>query len=433
LNYSCIAKDIKPIKSIIPKLSAGNELKNQLKKEKKLSEIISNLNNNTNSENAFIEDNASNSLILNENKNNLDSNKNEKIDESLTLNLNELFNSNFDENEGEMKTEFTKPPEDNSSTKEEIAQLMKEIKKLREEVYEFKGDNTEMKKSDNFIDSTQQPEKRKNNANIKNKLNYLDNKVNPFTNNSFNENGINQSFTQDLNNNNNNNCDESIISNDNNNASLSNTGLVPVINNPNVNNPFNMNNMITPYGNYGFPYNNPFMPFYGGLNQFNSPFLPLPDPKTYNQPKNIVVKGGKGKKKNKKIDDILNSAFNSMIPTGYRTGVNLIFINSRFGNLNPGQTIQEENNDLSDSDEDTAPKKRKIKGTPNKKKRKNSRNKHQKFYGRPKPYTEKRNIKYPKNNNRKYLKDTDKSDDENSVIEENDNESNSDDESKSFS
>ena len=34
LNYSCIAKDIKPIKSIIPKLNSGNELKLQLKKEK---------------------------------------------------------------------------------------------------------------------------------------------------------------------------------------------------------------------------------------------------------------------------------------------------------------------------------------------------------------------------------------------------------------
>ena len=35
LNYSCIAKDIKPMKSVIPKLTSGNELKHQIKKEKK--------------------------------------------------------------------------------------------------------------------------------------------------------------------------------------------------------------------------------------------------------------------------------------------------------------------------------------------------------------------------------------------------------------
>ena len=447
LNYSCIAKDIKPIKSIIPKLSAGNELKLQLKKEKKLNEIITNNintdnNNNNNSEKILIEDKTTNNLISNnenENKNNFDLNKNEKLADSLTLNLNELFNSNSDVNEGDIKTEFTRPPEDNSSTKYEIAQLMQEIKKLREEVSEFKGDNnTELKKSEKLCE--QHPQKSKNIALDRNKSNCLDNNINPFSNNSLNENSIKQSFAaNDLSNNNNTfNCDESIVIQDNN-CNISNTGLVPVMNNPNVNNPFNMNNlnnmnnMLAPYGNYGYPYNNPFIPFYGGLNPYNSPFLPLPDPKTYNQPKNVFVGGGKGKKKNKKINDILNSAFNSMIPTGFRTGVNLIFINSKFGNLNPGPAIQEDNYDLSDSDDDDSnPRKRKVKGTPKKKKRKSSRNKQQKYNGKPKN-SQKRNVRYPKINNRKYNRDIDKSDEENYVIEENDNESNFDDESSKSS
>ena len=121
----------------------------------------------------------------------------------------------------------------------------------------------------------------------------------------------------------------------------------------------NMNNMLAPYGNYGYPYNNPFIPYYGS-NIYNSPFLALPDPKTYNQPKNQIVVSGKGKKynKNKKINEILNSTFNNMIP-GLQSGVNLIFINSKFGNLIPGQSIQEENSDSSSSDdEDFLPKKK---------------------------------------------------------------------------
>ena len=69
MNYSCIAKDIKPIKSIIPKLSAGNELKLQLKKEKKFNENNGNINaDNTNSEKTFVEDKTSNNFISNENR-----------------------------------------------------------------------------------------------------------------------------------------------------------------------------------------------------------------------------------------------------------------------------------------------------------------------------------------------------------------------------
>ena len=364
LNYSCIAKDIKPIKSIIPKSNIANELKLQLKKEKKLNEINTNINN---SENKINDENTSKLFLTDKNKN-ININKTEKLGDSLTLNLNELFNSNlnFEEiNENEMKTEVTRPPEENSSTKDEIAKLMLEIKKLREEVNEFKTDNNDLKKSNNMLEP--QPDESKSNSSKNNifdktKLKYLNNNINPF--NTFTNANNDKSFlsNQDIYNNSI-NGDESIISEENNNG-FSNTGLVPAINNPNLKNPFNsmsnMNNMLAPYGNYGYPYNNPFIPYYGS-NIYNSPFLPLPDPKTYNQPKNQIVVSGKGKKynKNKKINEILNSTFTNMIP-GLQSGVNLIFINSKFGNLMPGQSIQEENSDSSSSDEeDSIPKKKK--------------------------------------------------------------------------
>ena len=76
------------------------------------------------------------------------------MNDSLTLNLNELSNSNinFDNiniilNGKELKNEFTRPPEDNTFIKDEISKLMEKIKKLREEVNEFKFYNSELKKS----------------------------------------------------------------------------------------------------------------------------------------------------------------------------------------------------------------------------------------------------------------------------------------------
>ena len=426
LNYSCIAKDIKPVKSIIPKLNTGNELKNQLKKEKKLNEILKNNTNNIDIDNKNIDENSSNNIIID--YKNTENNK-EKLNDSLTLNLNELFN---EENNNELKTEFTRPPEENTSTKDEIAKLMLEIKKLREEVNDFKTDNSELKKSTIL---SQQPNSKiktsNNNIVDKNKISLLNNNINPFTGIASNENNarilsnneLDKSFIED----------DSIIPNE----ISSNLGFAQSINNQNnninsmnninsinsMNYLNNKNNMLVPYGNYGYPYNNPFVPYYGS-NMYNSPFLALPDPKTYNKSLNQLViseKGKKNKKKmnNKKINDILNSAFNNIYP-GLHNGVNLIFINSKFRNVQ-SQPIEEENNDFSDSDEeDYPPKKRKIKGTPKKKKK---INKLQKYFGKPKNVVQKKKIIYPKEN--KISRN--KSDDEDSIIDENDNESSSDD------
>ena len=373
LNYSCIAKDIKPMKSVIPKLTSGNELKQQIKKERKLNEAQSNNN---------IIDNKKNEEINSEYMNEKISGKNDqKLNDSLTLNLNELFNSNsnFDDiNEHEMKTEFTKAPED-ISTKEEIAKLVNEIKKLREEVSEFKNDNSEFQKSKIFgLQSDTQS--IRGISFDKNKLNFMNNNLRPFSqisqsetnlkilgNNDLNLPGFNCNdsiLSQEPNNNfpNNNNTNPPNFFSGMNSTMQNNTSFDPLNNIPN-------NGMLTPYGNYGYPFNNPFIPFYGASNIFGGAALPLPSslPQT-NDKKNKAA--GKIGKKNKKMSNMINSAIGNLVP-GISKGVNLIFINSKFGNLIPGQSILEESMEYSDSDDDDVPKKKKVKGTPKKKKKKN--------------------------------------------------------------
>ena len=353
LNYSCIAKDIKPMKSVIPKLTSGNELKQQIKKERKLNEVQSNNNLNDKKNN----DDINTEYNLTE-KNNLLGKNDPKLNDSLTLNLNELFNSNsnFDDiNEHEMKTEFTKAPED-ISTKEEIAKLVNEIKKLREEVSEFKNDNSEFQKSKIFgLQSESQSVKGI--SFDKNKLNFMNNNLRPFSQISQSETNLKILGNNDLNlpgf-----NCNDSVLSQEQNN----NASFAPLNNIPN-------NNILTPYGNYGYPFNNPFIPYYGTSNMFGGTMLPLPSsisPENDKKNKNIGKKG----KKNKKMNDMINSTLGNIVP-GISKGVNLIFINSKFGNLIPGQSILEESMEYSDSDDDDVPKKKKVKGTPKKKKKKN--------------------------------------------------------------
>ena len=418
LNYSCIAKDIKPMKSVIPKLTSGNELKQQIKKERKLNEAQSNNNN--------IIDNKKNEEINSEYMNEKISGKNDqKLNDSLTLNLNELFNSNsnFDDiNEHEMKTEFTKAPED-ISTKEEIAKLVNEIKKLREEVSEFKNDNSEFQKSKIFgLQSDTQS--IRGISFDKNKLNFMNNNLRPFSQISQSETNLKILGNNDLNlpgf-----NCNDSILSQEPNNnfpntnstnppnffsgmnsAMQNNTSFDPLNNIPN-------NGMLTPYGNYGYPFNNPFIPFYGASNIFGGAALPLPSslPQT-NDKKNKTA--GKIGKKNKKMSNMINSAIGNLVP-GISKGVNLIFINSKFGNLIPGQSILEESIEYSDSDDDDVPKKKKVKGTPKKKKKKN-KSRMQKSYPKLK-----NRPKYPKI---RYEDET--IEEENSPAKENENNNNQD-------
>jgi hypothetical protein len=184
------------MKSVIPKLTAGNELKQQIKKERKMNEVQSNSNSNNINDKKTDEFNAEYNLSE---KNTLGKND-QKLNDSLTLNLNELFNSNsnFDDiNEHEMKTEFTKAPED-MSTKEEIAKLVNEIKKLREEVSEFKNDNSEFPKSKIFgLQSESQS--IKGISLDKNKLNFMNNNLRPFSQISQSETNLKILGNNDLN------------------------------------------------------------------------------------------------------------------------------------------------------------------------------------------------------------------------------------------
>ena len=105
-------------------------------------------------------------------------------------------------------------------------------------------------------------------------------------------------------------------------------------------------------------------------------------PKAYNKNENenaLIEKGKKDKKRNIEINEIVNSISNNLFHY-LQNKVNLIFINSKYANLVPGQGIQEENNDFSDSDDDSESKKRKVKRIP-KRKKKSSKNKPIKYFG----------------------------------------------------
>ena len=420
LNYSCIARDIKPMKSVIPKSSVTNELKQQIKKEKKLNEMQNNNNSN----------NIINTNLEKKGEENNNQPNDNKLNDSLTLNLNELFNSNsnFDDMiDREIKTEFTKAPEDNS-TKEEIAKLVNEIKKLREEVSEFKSGDSDFQKSKIF-GLQSETQSLKGISFDKNKLTYMNNNLRPFSQTSQSENNFKILGNNDLNmpaf-----NCNDSILSQERNNnfvnpTSSTSANFFPGINNTLQNNnafePMNNmpnSNILTPYGNYGYPFNNPFVPYYGPTNIFGNSILPLPDSSANTNEKKNKLAGKKGKK-NKKMNDMFNSLGN--IVPGMSRGVNLIFINSKFGNLMPGQSIQEESIEFSDTDEDDVPKKKKAKGTPKKKKKKNkNKNKILNQTQKTNP-TIKNRPRYPK-----IRSDDDTNEQECSAVKENENENNDD-------
>ena len=420
LNYSCIARDIKPMKSVIPKSSVTNELKQQIKKEKKLNEMQNNNNSN----------NIINTNLERKGEENNNQPNDNKLNDSLTLNLNELFNSNsnFDDMiDREIKTEFTKAPEDNS-TKEEIAKLVNEIKKLREEVSEFKSGDSDFQKSKIF-GLQSETQSLKGISFDKNKLTYMNNNLRPFSQTSQSENNFKILGNNDLNmpaf-----NCNDSILSQERNNnfvnpTSSTSANFFPGINNTLQNNnafePMNNmpnSNILTPYGNYGYPFNNPFVPYYGPTNIFGNSILPLPDSSANTNEKKNKLAGKKGKK-NKEMNDMFNSLGN--IVPGMSRGVNLIFINSKFGNLMPGQSIQEESIEFSDSDEDDVPKKKKAKGTPKKKKKKNkNKNKILNQTQKTNP-TIKNRPRYPK-----IRSDDHTNEQECSAVKENENENNDD-------
>ena len=424
LNYSCIAKEIKPVKSIIPRYNNSSaELKLMLKREKNKIGENNNIDNNEIKKNFS----ANSSPIKCENKFN-DNKKNNELNEgdSITLNINEFFDD-FKNDKNNFDNKNDNFNENEQNTKNEIAKLVLEIQKLREEIKEVKPDNSIYKQI--------KTNEKNNNIDI-NKNNINDDFISLNNSNSSKDmsfltlKNINQNFE-----NSNippplplpmfpymkNETEKNNINNNN------NSHVVQEINKNKINNNFStVSNMLTPYNPFNYPFNNPFYhPFnayspFGYNNMINSnfqnPFLALPDPnENNNQKKNC--NNLKGNCKNKKITDMIDMAMSNYMPSRCNSGVSFIFINSKFGNLKTNQPIEEESEEDKEDDFDSVPLKKKIK----KKGVKNNRARVKKEEVKKYPLA-KRTIKSNKNNeNEKSMikeKNEEKNDDKNDISEE---------------
>ena len=380
LNYSCIAKEIKPIKSIIPKYNNScTDLKLMLKKEKNKFNEINNMENSENKK-KFSE----NSSPI---KNDIKFNDNELINEvlnegdSITLNINSFFDElKNDENNIENKLEKYNEPE--QITKNEIERLISEIKQLREELKEIKPQNSYYKQLK--LNESKITNNNLNNNYISPNDSYLSKDMSFFTFNNINKNLENTTLPETIINSN--------INNENNNSQI-----VQEINKNKINNNFSTvsNNMLTPYNPFNSTFNNPFgypLNVYNPINynnlfnsNFQNPFLALPDPNEKN--KKIIFNNINGNRKNKKINDIINEAMSNYVPNGNNCGVNFIFINSKFGNIHANQTTQEENEENNEDDFSYPPMKKKIKkkkGKNNKRSKMKKEGIKRKYYGRRK-------------------------------------------------
>ena len=175
LNYSCIAKEIKPVKSV---------LFNQTKINKRNSNLNKNIINNNNCNNSFDYSKTDNKSDK-KNKENSINEEEEFIQDdnysSIDLNLTDLDNNLI-------------IPE-NIKNNTEIAKLIEEIQNLRNEVLGLKNNNN--LNSVSLLENEEQKENKNSNNNNNNKE--------QINNNNNNENNNNPYFNYYFNNNNNNN------------------------------------------------------------------------------------------------------------------------------------------------------------------------------------------------------------------------------------
>ena len=331
LNYSCLAKDIRPVKSV---LNINN--KNTLKLiNKKKDNYINKSNNNLNEDNNVKDD-------ININKNSEDI-KNE----NNNLPLDYLSRGEYIINNDNLKTKDEKSNlltvrENYSVENSDIQKLITEIQNLRSEVLGFTNSNIS------------------NSNNNKNTSTSTTTSSNSFTSNLFN----------DLN-------DNSSIKNKSINQNLS-------IDNNTINNN-NQNNF--PYNNH-FNYFNPYIPHLPNNNYYNNnsynniPLLPSPYP----------IKQIRNDYPQSFLERQINESLNLIPPQAKNSGLNLIFINSRFSDFHMGKNgpILEEDENESE-DEEKQKKKRNNNNNNKKPKRKYNKN--------PK------NNKKQKNGNNKNIKD----------------------------
>ena len=331
LNYSCLAKDIRPVKSV---LNINN--KNTLKLiNKKKDNCINKSNNNLNEDNNVKDD-------ININKNSEDI-KNE----NNNLPLDYLSRGEYIINNDNLKTKDEKSNlltvrENYSVENSDIQKLITEIQNLRSEVLGFTNSNIS------------------NSNNNKNTSTSTTTSSNSFISNLFN----------DLN-------DNSSIKNKSINQNLS-------IDNNTINNN-NQNNF--PYNNH-FNYFNPYIPHLPNNNYYNNnsynniPLLPSPYP----------IKQIRNDYPQSFLERQINESLNLIPPQAKNSGLNLIFINSRFSDFHMGKNgpILEEDENESE-DEEKQKKKRNNNNNNKKPKRKYNKN--------PK------NNKKQKNGNNKNIKD----------------------------
>ena len=331
LNYSCLAKDIRPVKSV---LNINN--KNTLKLiNKKKDNCINKSNNNLNEDNNVKDD-------ININKNSEDI-KNE----NNNLPLDYLSRGEYIINNDNLKTKDEKSNlltvrENYSVENSDIQKLITEIQNLRSEVLGFTNSNIS------------------NSNNNKNTSTSTTTSSNSFISNLFN----------DLN-------DNSSIKNKSINQNLS-------IDNNTINNN-NQNNF--PYNNH-FNYFNPYIPHLPNNNYYNNnsynniPLLPSPYP----------IKQIRNDYSQSFLERQINESLNLIPPQAKNSGLNLIFINSRFSDFHMGKNgpILEEDENESE-DEEKQKKKRNNNNNNKKPKRKYNKN--------PK------NNKKQKNGNNKNIKD----------------------------
>ena len=313
LNYSCLAKDIRPVKSV---LNVNNKNSLKLFNKKKDSSLNKNDNNLNEDKNIKNEININkNSEDIKKGNNNLCKNNHNSSNGEYVINSDNLKIQDENNNGLTVRNNYSV---DNS----DIQKLIVEIQNLRSEVLGFTNSNIN------------------NNSNINSKNLSSNSKTN----------SVNSNFLHDLN-------EISSIKN----KSINQDLLIE----KNINN--NHNQLNFPY-NTNFNYINPYLPNnnYSNNNSYNNIPL-LPSPYTINRIKNDYPQTF--------LEQQINQGLNLLPPQAKNSGLNLIFINSRFSDFHMGKNgpILEEDEYESD-DEDKPKKKRNNKNKKRKKKINNNKN-----------------------------------------------------------
>ena len=318
LNYSCLAKDIRPVKSVL-NVNNKNSLKLLNKKKDSCSNKIYN--------NLTEDKNVKNDININKNIEDIKNGNN-----NLCKNFDYLSSGEYIINSDNLKTQdensnLLTVRNNYSVENSDIQKLIVEIQNLRSEVLGFTNSNIS------------------NSNNNKNTSTSTTTSSNSFISNLFN----------DLN-------DNSSIKNKSINQNLS-------IDNNTINNN-NQNNF--PYNNH-FNYFNPYIPHLPNNNYYNNnsynniPLLPSPYP----------IKQIRNDYPQSFLERQINESLNLIPPQAKNSGLNLIFINSRFSDFHMGKNGPILEEDEFESDEEEKQKKKRNNKN-KKKKRKNINHKNQK-------------------------------------------------------